>query len=289
MARGKLFTHSNSQLTSDGAIYIGPAAGQSVVIRKPFNVSMPAKSPQNGMMLYNGQVDDSAYVNWLDPRPLESDPATDGIGRGQTVYNVNCASCHTLKRVLIGPPLGWITARRGRNWLFDYTRNSAKMLWRGDAYSCYLFNVYNKIPMPVFHDLTDADLQSLYKYIDHASQGIDSNSIVNHKRSYDSCLLNDTKCTGAAHKTATVETDATSPIVASANGDGYGFTFDKFGWYNIASTTAEAAPVATPKADTTIEASTTTTERQPQLMQACPCWCDESAYRRADSVARAGH
>src|SRR5579872_3902276 len=36
MARGKLFTHSNSQLTSDGAIYIGPGAGQSVLIHKPF-------------------------------------------------------------------------------------------------------------------------------------------------------------------------------------------------------------------------------------------------------------
>jgi hypothetical protein len=145
--------------------------------------------------------------------------------------------------------------------------------------------------MPVFPSLSDADLESLYKYIDHASHGIDSSSIVDYKRSYDSCLANDTRCTGAAHKAA-AETDSTvSHIVSTANGDGYGFTLDKFGWYNIANSNTGATPVATAsaQADTTIEASSTTTERQPQLMQACPCWCDESAYRRADSVARAGH
>jgi mono/diheme cytochrome c family protein len=287
MARGRLFTHSNSQLTSDGAIYIGPAAGQSAVIRKPLSVSMPARSPQNGMMLYNGQVDDSAYVNWLDPRPLESNPATDGVDAGRTLFQTNCSMCHTLRKPLTGPALAWVTARRSRQWLFEYTRNNAKMLWRGDAYSCYLFNVYNKTPMTIFPGLTDADLESLYKYIDHASRGIDSNSIVDHKRSFDSCLANDTKCTGAAHKTATAEMDTASHVIAGAGGDGYGFTLDKFGWYNIASTDVRAGTAA--HADTTIEASSATTERQPQLMQACPCWCDESAYRRADSVARAGH
>ena len=279
MIRGKLVDHNNGGLLSSGVLFFNVATGQNATIRRPVKVSVPVKYPSNGVMVYDGQVDDSLEVDWLNPQPLANNPAVRQLNNGKVIFLTNCASCHSLRGDAGGPPLAWITARRDKKWLFEFTRNNARMLWRGDAYSCYLFNRYNKRPMEVFPDLSDSALESLYRYIDIMSLGIDSNSVPDRKRSFDSCAKNDPRCTGVSAKTNPPTDAAATPTATTPNY--YDFALDKFGWYNIAQR-SDSAPAPTSEPTTT--ASTDNAQAQ---LQACPCWCDESAYRKADSVARA--
>ena len=313
MLRGKLIRGNSSDLSSGGIIYINVAEGQSVSIHKPISVSIPAKDPQPGMMVYKGEAGDSGSVNWTDPKTLASSPdvaRTDDAGKA--LFESSCASCHGLKTEIAAPPMAWITRRRDRQWLYSFTRNNEKLLWRGDAYSCYLFNRY-KTPMPLFRELSDTDLANLYHYVDRASRSIDSNSVVDHRRAFDSCIHNDPTCVSAGDR---AQASAPSPsqdpadsLASSADATAYyTFTIDKHGWYNVARKGAEGATAASASAtasadgrsvikttdsagsstsqsaSTGSDAGATATADPP--LQACPCWCNEAAYRRADSLAR---
>jgi mono/diheme cytochrome c family protein len=289
MILGNLTDQGNPNLTNSGVLYFNVSPGQNVIIRKPVQVLMATKFPSNGVMVYEGKVGDSSAIEWLDPQPLADNPSLRQLDDGKEIFISNCASCHSLKGEATAPPLAWITTRRDRQWLFDFTRNNAKMLWRGDAYSCYLFNRFNKRPMQGFTQLGDSALESLYRYIDVASRGVDSNLVVDHKRSFDSCAKNDPNCSGVTGKTQTNAADPSNIVSAAptAAPSFYSFSIAKFGWYNIAQR-GYGAPVAGPDPATESASRNDASSSQDQL-QACPCWCDESAYRKADSVARAPH
>ncbi|HVS98675.1 MAG TPA: cytochrome c [Puia sp.] len=256
MVRGKLFTRSDDQLLSSGGmIYINAAAGQSVTIHQPITVMIPTTAVQAGMMVYDGQADTGGNMNWINPRPLADVSSGGSEGDGKTIFETNCAACHGMKDEMNGPPLAWITSRRDGRWLADFIRNNARMLWRGDAYSCFLFNRYKKAAMPVAH-LSDEDVDHLLVYIRHASQGIDSNSVPDLKRTFDSCATADPYCDGAPARTSTDYTQpksnaiATSNVPASGGMNGtagtnyYGFTLDKFGWDGIGISQRELPGVA---------------------------------------------
>jgi hypothetical protein len=113
------------------------------------------------------------------------------------------------------------------------------MLWRGDAYTCYLFNRYDKTPMNPFPHLTDADLEGVFAYITSASQSVDSNSVPDLKRSYDSCLRNDPDC-GRPHYRVRGGNEVVTGDTALATADArlvasstYSFSINSFGWYNL--------------------------------------------------------
>jgi mono/diheme cytochrome c family protein len=313
MTRGRLIDHSNGEaFSSVGMIYLNVAPGQSVSIHKPLEVSMPAKMLQKDLMVYKGLVDEGGSFWWADARPLAENPGLQQLEAGKALFQSTCASCHGLRGEAAGPPLAWITRRRDPQWLHAFTRNNATLLWRGDAYSCYLFNRY-KTSMPSFRNLSDADLATLYRYIDNASQAIDSNSVYDGKRGFDSCVRNDPNCGSVAARAnrltaqGPVDTGAMARTVAAGSAgspdkaDYYRFTIDKHGWYAVArkggpagggataSGTADASNAAGPGSAN--RAATSDSVRQVvarvEPLQACPCWCDESAYRKADSVGRA--
>lgn len=296
IARGDL-RGSDAALTSSGIIYINVENSQSVSIHKPLNVSIPAKEAASDVMVYKAEAGSDAALRWSDARPLTSAPVlpATGAGSGASLFQTHCASCHNGQTETIAPPLAWITRRRDRQWLYAFTRNNATLLWRGDGYSCFLFNRY-KTPMPLFKDLTDADLADLYQYIDNASRSIDSNTVADHKRSFDSCVANDPNCSAVAQRPTAItmqqpnpatDTTTSAPTTAIAQApvtDYYTFAVEKHGWYNVAhkggsTTTTEAFP-----ASTTTDSVPPATGAEPLL--ACPCWCNEAAYRRADSLSR---
>jgi mono/diheme cytochrome c family protein len=285
MTRGGLI-HAGDSFNSGGMIYINVVAGQSVSIHKPLNVSIPAKGTGSDWMVYKGEAGSDALLKWDDPKALTNSPAQAATDAGKTLFQTRCASCHGGKDEVAGPPLAWITRRRDRQWLYAFTRNNAILLWRGDGYSCYLFNRY-KSPMPLFKDLSDADLSGLYRYIDNASRFIDSNSVSDLKRGYDSCVSNDPKCSPVAQRTRAVpaqgDSAATAPVEAPVS-DYYTFAVEKHGWYSVASKSGASSSSATADAFPTVSADSL--HPAPDPLQACPCWCNESAYRRADSLSR---
>jgi len=137
--------------------------------------------------------------------------------------------------------------------------------------------------MPLFKDLSDTDLVNLYRYVDNASKSVDSNAVVDHKRSFDSCVANDPNCGAAARRAARTDTITATPVEAPVL-DYYTFTIDKHGWYNVAGKSGNGSVLAD-----AFPAVTDSLRSSAEPLQACPCWCNESAYRRADSLGRAKH
>jgi mono/diheme cytochrome c family protein len=273
---------SDTTLTSSGVIFVQLADGQRVSILKAFEVSIPARTFQQNMKLYKGRLDENGFVNWGVPETLASTPAS--ISDGKALYIANCASCHHLKGNATAPSLAYLSSRRDERWLFAYTRSNAKLLWRGDPYTCFLFNRYKAAPMPVFPDLSDADLSAIYQYVTSASKamGIDSNAVADLKPGFDSCAVNDARCSGVIEKASKMPavdtTQAVSAAAAMPVNAYYTFSVDKHGWYNVAAAGDDK---------TAIDSATVGTGEMLEPLQSCPCWCSEDAYRKADHIARA--
>ncbi|HEV2478473.1 MAG TPA: cytochrome c [Puia sp.] len=283
MRKGSLSVNTgDTTLTSSGVIFVQLANGQNVSILKSFEVLVPARTLQQNMKLYKGRLDENGIVNWGVPEPLKGTPVS--ASDGKALYITNCASCHHLKGNATAPSLAFLSSRRDQRWLFAYTRSNAKLLWRGDPYTCFLFNRYKASPMPVFADLSDADLTAIYQYVTSAStaMGIDSNAVVDLKPGFDSCATNDARCSGVIEKAAKMPAvDTTQAIAAAAavpENAYYTFSIDKHGWYNVAASGEDKA---------TVDSTAVGTGEMLEPLQSCPCWCSEDAYRKADHIARA--
>ena len=69
---------------------------------------------------------------------------------------------------MTGPALGGVAQRwEGReDLLYQWIRNSSKLIATGDAYSVELFNRYNKSVMTAFPNLKDEEIASLLSYVE---------------------------------------------------------------------------------------------------------------------------
>ena len=86
---------------------------------------------------------------------------------GKRIYERNCISCHDAKMIeySTAPPLGGITKRREKKWLYNYTRNSVKMFNDGDTIAIKLRSE-NFGLMTSFPNLNEEKLDAVYYYIE---------------------------------------------------------------------------------------------------------------------------
>lgn len=87
---------------------------------------------------------------------------------GKTVFKQNCAVCHTLTdQRLTGPGLKGVTDRVPKgDWLFNWVKNTEKMLKSGDAYANKIYKEYGGATMNVFEGtLSDEDIKAVIEYI----------------------------------------------------------------------------------------------------------------------------
>ena len=269
MVRAGLVTKSKGQpLSSGGMIYINAVGGQAVRIKRPIAVSLPTARLREGMQLFAGKMNEKGVIDWDYPVALAENPIEKKLMDGKEIFMGNCASCHGIREKVTGPALGYLPERRDRYWLYSFTRDNQKMLRSGDHYSRCLYEQYNKTAMPVYPNLSDVDLDKLYGYIDNESKAIDSNSIRDFKRSFDSCARYNRMKDSLAGKRIALIVD-NGPQVAvkrvepaggtlaaggsnapSSSGGGlppddlmvrrqvrpavyYQFSIETFGWYNI--------------------------------------------------------
>jgi mono/diheme cytochrome c family protein len=87
---------------------------------------------------------------------------------GEKLFVNHCANCHgTLVSKLTGPALGGVTRKRSKEWLYEFTKNSQKMIASGDKDAVALWKEWQPVVMTSFPDLTDEELSNIFGYIDN--------------------------------------------------------------------------------------------------------------------------
>ena len=87
---------------------------------------------------------------------------------GQRLFVRTCGSCHSSNQVnhSAAPALGGVTRRRTKAWLYAFTRNSGKLIASGDTAAVNIWRDWNGGAMTAFPDLTDAELDSIYSFVE---------------------------------------------------------------------------------------------------------------------------
>lgn len=85
---------------------------------------------------------------------------------GKALFNSLCAACHKPYAKSIGPALNGISERRSAEWIKSWIRNSSALIASGDAAAVAIFEEYNKMPMPAFPQLTDAEIGDILAYVE---------------------------------------------------------------------------------------------------------------------------
>jgi mono/diheme cytochrome c family protein len=93
-------------------------------------------------------------------------PAGDAaaVAAGDALFKGNCAQCHAVNDVVVGPALAGIDKRRPMPWIIKWVKNSSKVVASGDEYAVKLFNQYQKQQMPSFA-LSDAEITSIVAWV----------------------------------------------------------------------------------------------------------------------------
>ncbi|MFT6865863.1 MAG: mono/diheme cytochrome c family protein [Cyclobacteriaceae bacterium] len=86
------------------------------------------------------------------------------ISAGEALFKGNCAQCHAIHEVVIGPALKDVTERRPKEWLISWVKNSQKLIQSGDEYAVALFNEYKKNVMPSY-PFSDDQTISILAYV----------------------------------------------------------------------------------------------------------------------------
>ena len=95
----------------------------------------------------------------------EGDPA-----KGKSLFNANCAACHTLDKKMTGPALRNVEQRLAddegldKEWLYTWIKNSAGMVKSGDAYANKIYNEYSGAAMTAFPQLSNEDIDNILAY-----------------------------------------------------------------------------------------------------------------------------
>lgn len=87
---------------------------------------------------------------------------------GKALFQQKCASCHAPEKVLIGPALKGADA----NWddraqLHNWVRNSAAVIKSGYPRAVAVYNQFNKIQMTAFPELSDAQIDAIFTYVNN--------------------------------------------------------------------------------------------------------------------------
>ncbi|WP_092670139.1 c-type cytochrome [Hymenobacter arizonensis] len=98
------------------------------------------------------------------PRPALSEAEAAAVAAGSALYASNCAQCHAVNEVVVGPALAGITKRRPVSWLIPWIKNSSKVVASGDEYAVAIYNKYNKQQMPSF-GLSDSEVKAILAWL----------------------------------------------------------------------------------------------------------------------------
>ena len=98
----------------------------------------------------------------------EATSAGDAV-KGKSLFNQNCAACHSLAKKMTGPALANVETRLAeegldKEWIYAWIKNSSGVIASGDAYANKIYNEYNKAAMTAFPTLSNADIDDILAY-----------------------------------------------------------------------------------------------------------------------------
>ena len=101
---------------------------------------------------------------------------TEGTSAGKALFKANCAQCHnkSMKDNLTGPALAGTEERWAdfpRTDLYDWIRNSQKMIADGHPRAAKLWEEGKPTVMTAFPNLSDEDIENILDYIEAISEG----------------------------------------------------------------------------------------------------------------------
>ena len=89
---------------------------------------------------------------------------------GEALFQGNCAQCHAVNEVVVGPALNSIEKRRPQKWLQSWIKNSAKVVASGDPYAVALYEKFGKQQMPSFQ-LSNKEINAILLYVRREEEG----------------------------------------------------------------------------------------------------------------------
>jgi cytochrome c2 len=93
---------------------------------------------------------------------------------GKALFIEKCASCHHLINNSTGPALrGAVERAPNKKILYEWIRNSQKILESGDNYYKSLYIKYNKTPMNLFPTLSDEEIEAILLYVSPYKQDLE--------------------------------------------------------------------------------------------------------------------
>ncbi|RSK43662.1 cytochrome c [Hymenobacter perfusus] len=96
---------------------------------------------------------------------LPSNADATAVAAGDALFKGNCAQCHAINEVVVGPALAGIRKRRPEAWIQAWVKNSGKLVARGDEYAVKIFNQYQQQQMPTFQ-LSDQEINQILDYVE---------------------------------------------------------------------------------------------------------------------------
>ena len=92
------------------------------------------------------------------------------VTKGKSLFNQNCAACHSLTRKMTGPALANVESRLledeglDREWLYSWIKNGPRMIKSGDAYANKVYEEYGQAAMTPFPTLSNTDVDDILAY-----------------------------------------------------------------------------------------------------------------------------
>lgn len=90
-----------------------------------------------------------------------------------------CASCHSVSKILVGPALAHVEKRgpwTERKNLVKWVQHPEGYL-KKSAYAKALFKEYNELLMPSFQHLTSEEIHAIFDYINEVSFLMDKSQV----------------------------------------------------------------------------------------------------------------
>jgi len=103
-----------------------------------------------------------------ESQALVQPPLSVQAAKGKSIFKSNCASCHAINKVILGPALADIESRwPNKKLLYLWIRNWAKAVATGDPYAKKAKD-FSPAAMSTFN-LSDEEIDSILAYIKESS------------------------------------------------------------------------------------------------------------------------